>query len=503
MGAPMHASSRIFLIFLAACATNAHGAHIDPRVIEQANAVGDSDALLVLDDQSAPTLAPLAANADYRVRRRVLVGALRSRAETTQHDLRTWLDAHGVAHRDFWIANVIQARVPRTMLAELAQRNELRRIDANPEMAMPLPQPESTRIAAPNALQSIAWGVAKIQAPAVWALGFTGQGVTIAGEDTGYQWNHPALQPHYRGWNGSTADHDYNWHDAIHDAVGNPCGNDALVPCDDQGHGTHTAGTFAGDDGAGNQIGVAPGAKWIGCRNMDRGTGTPARYIECMQWMLAPTDLAGENPDPDLAPDVISNSWSCPEAAPPTGEGCTPADIIEDAEANLVSAGILFVVAAQNSGPSCSTIFDPPGIYDESFVIGATDSTDALADFSSRGPVLTSALKRPDVSAPGVSVYSSIPPNTYGTKSGTSMATPHVAGAAALLMSAYPKLMGHPHAVEDILRATASHAVTDPTPQTCGGTAITTWPNNMAGYGRIDVLAAYHEVIFMDGFDGG
>jgi subtilisin family serine protease len=504
MRAPMHTFSRFLLIFLAACTAAAHGAPIDPRVIEQANAVGNSDALLVLGDQSAPALVPLAMDADYRVRRRALVDALRTRAQTTQRELRLWLDAHGIAHRDFWIANVIEARVPRTMLAELALRSELRRVDANPAVAMPLPQPEIAKPAAPDALQSVAWGVAKIQAPAVWALGFTGQGVTIAGEDTGYQWNHPALQPHYRGWNGSAADHDYNWHDAIHDAVGNPCGNDTLAPCDDNGHGTHTAGTFAGDDGAGNQIGVAPGAKWIGCRNMDRGTGTPARYIECMQWMLAPTDLAGNNPDPDLAPDVISNSWSCPEAAPSDGgEGCTPADIIESAEANLVNAGILFVVAAQNSGPSCSTIFDPPGIYDESFVIGATDSSDALAGFSSRGPVLTSALKRPDVSAPGVSVYSSIPPNTYGTKSGTSMATPHVAGAAALLMSAYPKLKGRPRAIEDILRATATHAVTDPTPQTCGGTPITAWPNNMAGYGRIDVLAAYHEVIFMDGFDGG
>ena len=123
--------------------------------------------------------------------------------------------------------------------------------------------------------------------------------------------------------------------------------------------------------------------------------------------------------------------------------------------------------------------------------------------FSSRGPVLTSTLIRPDVSAPGVAVYSSIPPNTYGTKSGTSMATPHVAGAAALLMSAYPKLKGRPRAIEDILRATANHAVTDATTQSCGGTPMTQWPNNMAGYGRIDVLAAYHEVIFMDGFDGG
>ena len=194
MRAPMHAVPRFFLTVLAACAATAHGAQIDPRVIQQANAVGDSDALLVLGDQSVPTLAPLDTNADYRLRRRVLVDALRSRAETTQRELRSWLDAHGIAHRDFWIANVIQARVPQAMLAELSLRSELQRIDANPAAMMPLPQTESARPEAPDELQTVAWGVAKIQAPGVWALGFTGQGVTIAGEDTGYQWDHPALQ---------------------------------------------------------------------------------------------------------------------------------------------------------------------------------------------------------------------------------------------------------------------------------------------------------------------
>ena len=84
------------------------------------------------------------------------------------------------------------------------------------------------------------------------------------------------------------ANHNYNWHDSIHDSVGNPCGNDSPFPCDDFFHGSHTTGTAIGDDGMGNQIGMAPGAKWIGCRNMDVGNGTPARYIECMEFFLAP-----------------------------------------------------------------------------------------------------------------------------------------------------------------------------------------------------------------------
>ena len=407
--------------------------------------------------------------------------------------MRAWLDAHGIAYRSYWIANVIEARLPRSAIDALAARNDVARIEKNVTIAMPQPRidPDARQ---PDATESISWGVAKIGAPEVWALGDTGQGVVIAGEDTGYQWDHPALKPHYRGWDGATANHGYNWHDAIHDSTGNPCGNDAPAPCDDYGHGTHTAGTFAGDDGATHQIGVAPGAKWIGCRNMDDGAGTPERYIECMQWMLAPTDLSDQNPDPDLAPDVISNSWSCTP-----GEGCTVGNEIETAVANLTAGGIFFVAAAANDGPSCSTITNAPAIYTASFTIGATDSSDALASFSSRGPVLGrpsyrsgASIMKPDASAPGVNVPSSWPPNTYANLDGTSMATPHVAGAAALVMSANPELKGHPAAVARILRDTAVQTgVTDPVNQTCGGTARTTWPNYMIGYGRIDAFAAY------------
>jgi hypothetical protein len=238
-------------------------------------------------------------------------------------------------------------------------------------MAM-LPHPDLAQ-RQPDAVESIAWGVAKINAPAVWAAGFNGQGVVIGGEDTGYQWDHPALKAHYRGWNGTTADHNYNWHDSIHDSTGNACGNNSPAPCDDFGHGTHTAGTFAGDDGASHQVGVAPGAKWIGCRNMDAGDGTPARYIECMQWMLAPTDLGGQNPDPDLAPDVISNSWGCIPS-----EGCTAGNEIRAAVQNLVTGGIFYVAAAANDGPNCGSITDPPAITTPCPVSPAVQTCGAL-----------------------------------------------------------------------------------------------------------------------------
>jgi len=494
------------LMVVLAFADLGSAATVDPHVLDMANNGNEVDVLLVFQDQSPQIPAPMRPGADPRASRRAMVAALQARASHAQQQVRAWLDTQAVVHRDFWIANLIEAHVPREALAALAARADIARIDANPHVTMALPIDEVAGVSrdAATATASIAWGVAKVEAPAVWAAGFTGQDVVIGGEDTGYQWDHPALKTHYRGWNGTGVDHNYNWHDAIHDSSGNPCDNDALAPCDDDTHGTHTAGTFAGDDGAGNQIGVAPGAKWIGCRNMDRGTGTPARYIECMQWMLAPTDLAGANANPDLGADVVSNSWSCPEAAPPTGEGCTPADILQAAVANLVAGGVFYAVAAQNSGSGCATIFDPPAIYDESFDVGSTDSSDRLSSFSSRGPVATSSLIRPDLSAPGSSVYSSVPPNSFGFKSGTSMATPHVAGVAALLMSAFPSLKGHPDRIAAILRATATTSGignTNGVIQSCGGTPMTQWPNYMAGYGRIDAWNAYHEVIFADGFE--
>jgi subtilisin family serine protease len=205
--------------------------------------------------------------------------------------------------------------------------------------------------------------------------------VVVAGQDTGYDWSHPALKGHYRGWDGSTADHNYNWHDAIHDNFLNPCGSDLLEPCDDNGHGTHTMGTIVGDDPSqGNQIGMAPGATWIGCRNMDEGFGTPITYSECYQWFVAPTDLNDENPDPAKAPDVINNSWGCwPD------EGCIDPDILQAVVESVRAAGILTVHSAGNAGPHCSTIVDPAAIYEASFTVGSTRENDRMSDFSSRG----------------------------------------------------------------------------------------------------------------------
>jgi subtilisin family serine protease len=356
--------------------------------------------------------------------------------------------------------------------------------------------------------QAIEASLTQIGAPAVWALGFRGAGVVIGGQDTGVEWTHPALKAKYRGWNGAVADHDYHWHDAIHEGAGS-CGVDTAAPCDDNDHGTHTIGTMLGDDGGSNKIGVAPGSRWIACKNMQETVGTVATYSECFQWFVAPTDLAGENPDPARAPHVINNSWSCPPS-----EGCTMPNVLRTVVQNTRAAGIVVVVSAGNTGQSgCGTVETPAAIYDASFTVGAVDAADEITDFSSRGPVTVDGSNRlkPDLAAPGQSIRSAIRFGNYGQLSGTSMAGPHVAGAVALLLSADPFLLGDVDEIEEVLRETAFLPTGgDPLHQKqkdwCGGISPFLFPNHTFGAGRVDALAAVESrfaggLIFRDNFE--
>ncbi len=440
------------------------------------DAQADLDALTRLEDKSART---------FWARRRLWGVAARS-----QGPLQAWLDRRGIPYRSFYLVNALQLRGDRRLALDLAARPEVAAVTTNPWIQAQLPEPQGSAALAPDAVE---WGVAKINAPQLWDLGYTGEGIVLAGQDTGYAWQHPALLAKYRGWDGQSASHDYNWHDAIHEnhpktGSGNPCGFDAVEPCDDYGHGTHTMGTMVGDDGAGNQIGVAPGAQWIGCRNMEEGWGSPASYIECFEFFLAPYPIGGgpSNGDPARAPDVVNNSWSCPAE-----EGCDDdvhVALIGQAVEALRAAGIMVVASAGNYGSGCSTVRTPPGMYDASYSVGATSSSDGIANFSSRGPVTVdgSGRLKPDVTAPGVNVRSSLRGGGYGSLSGTSMAAPHVAGAVALLWSADPGLRGQITRTESLL----NHGAVPLYSTQCGDAAGTV-PNNVYGWGRLDVAAAY------------
>ncbi len=449
-----------------------HG-KVHPAVLERA-AAGPVEFLVVLAEQAELSGADRFATKSERGA--WVVARLRELAARSQAPLLERLRADGVEHRSFWIANMILARGGLDQLERLALSPDVRRIDGNPSMRLP----EPARGSGPEQASAVEWGIQQVGAPAVWAMGYRGAGVVVGGQDTGYAWSHAAIKNQYRGWNGASASHDYNWHDSIHSGGGS-CGANSPFPCDDHGHGTHTMGTMVGDDGGANQIGMAPEARWIGCRNMDVGNGTPATYSECFQWFVAPTNVAGQSPDPSKAPHVINNSWLCPES-----EGCSW-DTLKMVVENTRAAGILVVVSAGNSGSGCSTVSDPPAIYAASLSVGATDSADGIASFSSRGPVTVDGSNRlkPDLSAPGVNVRSSVPGGGYAFFSGTSMAGPHVVGLAALLLSARPDLEGKVTELETLLKLSS---LPRSSTQTCGGIPGSAIPNPIYGYGRIDAV---------------
>jgi len=460
---------------------------IAPQVLQAQASAKDSTAefLVVLSEQA--DLSGAAQQPDRNTRIQYVRDQLRAIAVRTQAPLLAQLQAQGVPHRAFFIANAIWVKGNRDTAIRLAAQGSVARIEANPSLRAIEPpellEPKtSQRINAPLGIET---NISVTHAPLVWAMGYTGTGVVVGGQDTGYDWTHAALQAHYRGWNGVSANHDYNWHDAIH-STGSICGADSATPCDDQSHGTHTMGTTIGDDGVANQIGMAPGSKWMGCRNMNNGNGTPATYLECFEFFLAPYPVGGTTAqgNPAMAPDVTVNSWGCPPS-----EGCNSQSLALAVQAQR-AAGIFTVASAGNNGAGgCGTVQDPIAIYDEVFSVGATDNNQTIASFSSRGPVTVDSSNRPkpDISAPGVSVRSSEPSGSYGFKSGTSMAGPHVAGAVALLWSARPLLRNQIDYTEAILRQSATPiSVT-----ACSSSGV---PNNVYGAGWLNVLAAVNAV---------
>ena len=414
---------------------------------------------------------------------------LTAHAATHQNEVKNFLISKAVTYRSYYIVNMIALKAKRILIDEIALLPTVKCVLLDGSVLISNIIDPDRKVSGTRAVE---WNVTQIGAPSIWAMGYTGQNVVIGGQDTGYEWNHAAIKSKYRGWNGASADHNYNWHDAIRADIPlsggtNPCGFNSSQPCDDNNHGTHTMGTMVGDDGAGNQIGIAPGAKWIGCRNMENGYGKPTSYLECFEWFLAPyaLDSLATTGNPTKMPHVINNSWGCPPM-----EGCDTSvfSIMQTAVNNLKLAGCVVVVSAGNSGSSCGTVSDPMAIFENSFSVGASNISDQIASFSSRGPVTVDGSNRmkPNVTAPGVSVRSSIRGiNQYASFSGTSMAGPHVAGLVALIISANPQLAGEVDKIEDIIEQTT---VTLSNTQNCGN--ISGIPNNTFGFGRIDALAA-------------
>lgn len=439
---------------------------------------------------------------DPATRRQAVHTTLVTHARATQADLSAALDRLGVDYTPYYLVNALEVDGGLLLRLWLETQPEVDRILISPEL-----RPDTLEAAegdrdAPDAPP---WNLGLIGATQVWAdFGARGQGVIIGQSDSGVEADHPALAGRYLG---RTTGSDYHWFDPWYSTP---------APVDYDGHGTHTLGTILGET-----VGVAPDAEWIACANLVRNLGNPAKYLACMQFMLAPFPLGGDplaDGDPSRGANVLNNSWGCPAA----NEGCD-ALVFAPAVAALRTAGVFVVASAGNEGPHCATIADPIATYDEVTTVGAVDRHGNLAPFSSAGPVLAdgSGRTKPDVAAPGVDILSAFPNHSYYVASGTSMAGPHVAGVVALMWSANPALVGEVTATEALLLEAArpftgtlappvseeEQAVMAETlgadnpvdrwltpaldPQAClYQTDLKTLPNNVAGYGVVDAYRA-------------
>ncbi|WP_246159281.1 S8 family serine peptidase [Catellatospora sichuanensis] len=377
-----------------------------------------------------PTTTGLGAGRDQRVD--AVYRRLVEHADRTQAALRTELDRWNLDYQPFYLVNAIlvdggpEARVwleSRSDVDRVLTDQRLRPLPAEiPIGRGPVQQPPTT----PQ------WNLKMVGAPDLWQRGVTGKGIVVGSSDSGVDGSHPALAANFRGGDDSWLD---PW-------------SDSRTPIDHNGHGTHTTATAVGRE----RVGVAPDAQWIGCVNLERNMSSPSLYLDCMQFMLAPYPHGG-NPftdgRPARAPHVLNNSWGCPPL-----EGCD-STVLQPATSALAAAGIAFVAAAGNTGPDCGTLDTPPATDPASITIAAVDRTRRITSFSSRGP----AGPKPDLAGPGEAVLSAMPGGTYAELSGTSMATPHVAGVIALLWSAHPELVGDLARTQQLLRDTAQPAM--------------------------------------------
>ncbi|MDG4794233.1 S8 family serine peptidase [Micromonospora sp. WMMD1082] len=384
-------------------------------------------------------------------------------AERTQADLRRELRRLRLDHTAYYLVNAIEVDGGPAVRAWLSNRSEVARVLVSQRLR-PLPEPAGGTGGTAPAPTGPPWNITMIGADRVWSdLGVTGTGITVGSSDSGVDGRHPTLAPGFRGG-------DDSWFDPW---------NGTRTPTDRSGHGTHTAGSAIGRDG----IGVAPGAQWVGCVNLDRNLGNPAAYLDCLQFMLAPFPPGGDpftQGRPARAPEILTNSWGCPPI-----EGCDPGTLRPATEA-LAAAGILVVAAAGNTGPFCGSVQDPPAPYADVLTVGAVDDRRRATAFSSRGPV--GGLTKPDLMAPGADVLSAMPGGGYAALDGTSMATPQVAGVVALMWSANPDLVGDLDRTRRILRETASPVEASQRSRDqaddCGGAA------NVVGAGLVDAYAA-------------
>jgi subtilisin family serine protease len=384
---------------------------------------------------------------DRAARQRNAIRALQDLASASQGPVRSALAAFKAQGRvgqftSFWIFNGFSVTASPEIINALASRPEVQRITPDEVNLVP---------AAPLAYLPAEANLTLINAPALWDQGFFGQGITIASLDTGVSLEHPEIESRWRGGSNS-------WFD--------PYGQHPTAPTDLTGHGTQVMGIIVGADGNGSAIGVAPQAQWISAKIFnDQGSATATAVHQAFQWLLDPDG----DPATTDAPQIVNNSWAF------GSPGCN-LEFQLDLQA-LLAANILPVFAAGNYGPYASKSVSPAN-YPEALAVGAINNNNLIYGYSSRGPSACGEASGiyPEIVAPGVNVKTTDLGGFYAQASGTSLAAPHVSGALALLLNAYPNLSVVQQREALINSAFDLGAV---------------GPDNNYGYGRLNVLAAH------------
>ena len=390
-----------------------------------------------------------------------------------------------------WITNMINCYATPSVIEELSTRNNIKSIDWDEMRNMLINdnKKEQKILSGNQREREITWNVTKVNADDVWGLGYTGDGILVAVLDTGVRYTHHDLEDHV--WNGSGAGYPNHGYDFV---------NSDYDPIDDHGHGTHCAGTVAGDGTAGSQTGMAPDATIMCLKVLDSdGSGTESGVWNAIQFCVThDVDIMSMSIGWQHSWGVDRESW-------------------RDAMNNAVSAGVIAAVAAGNEGDELSSYpipdnvrtpgdVPPPWLHPDQTLtggtsavvcVGAVDSSDNIAYFSSLGPLDWSSINdywdyhynpemgliRPDIVAPGMNIKSL----DYGSDTGyadgwngTSMATPCVAGVMALMLEKNPTIT--PAQIDQYLEETVD------IPQSP--------KNNTYGSGRVDALDVVNAVPF-------
>jgi subtilisin family serine protease len=404
------AKTSLTLMLAAAFATTAAAASVIDSDLAAllAEMAPDEEVGVIVELRDRPNLAQFR-HLVRKDRLRKVVREMKNHADRHLPRLETDLQAlGGRKHRRLWAINGIAASMPAARVARLANLPSIASIRYDAPMQAP---DAGTGTPAPAE-----WNLTAVEAPALWALGYSGSGVVVASMDTGVDGMHPDLAAKFRGGSNS-------WFD--------PHGEHA-TPYDAHGHGTQTMGIMAGGAVGGTAIGMAPDAQWIAFKQYDdAGLSSFSRIHEGFQWLLDPDG----NPDTDDVPHVVNASWGFAGLA----NQCI-SEFNNDI-ALLKDAGIAVVFSAGNDGPGTATSVSPANNV-QAYSVGATDSSNTIAYFSSRGPSACDGSVFPTLTAPGVNIYTSdlsfggLP--LYAYVDGTSYAAPHAAGAMALLAGAFP-----------------------------------------------------------------